>query len=390
MKTQNLRRRTTMLAATLSAIMVPALAHADDGVEAGSDGLSVKTGDLELNLGGRLHLDATVFDHGLDDGSEADVRRARLEFSAKLGDVIQVRADREFAQADGWRNLWVGVTPVEGFEVRGGNQIVPFSMEDMGSSNTMALAERSLANALSPAFGLGGMARYHTKNFTIAGGYFTDALDDEVGQSRVRGDGFTVRATFAPVTNRDGYLHFGAAYENRSYDVTEPPRFTAISASSLAPSLLRTGALNGATGLDAYNAEFAYARGSVHVQAQYIGATVSRVGLPDLDYAGWYAQTSWMVTGEKHGYSRSTGTPLGPRIGKKGGAIELAARYSELDLDDASLDRGRASIANIGATWYLNQNIRVLANYARTETNGSLLVPDASGTQGDMRFQVAF
>ena len=72
MKTQNLRRRTTMLAATLSAIMVPALAHADDGVEAGSDGLSVKTGDLELNLGGRLHLDATVFDHGLDDGSEAD------------------------------------------------------------------------------------------------------------------------------------------------------------------------------------------------------------------------------------------------------------------------------------------------------------------------------
>lgn len=390
MNTQNLRRRTTMLAATLSAIMAPTLAYADDGVEAGSDGLSVKTGDLELNLGGRLHLDASVFDHGLDSGTEADVRRARLEFAAKFGDVVQVRVDREFAQADGWRNLWVGVTPVEGFEVRGGNQIVPFSMEDMGSSNMMALAERSLANTLSPAFGLGGMARYHTKNFTIAGGYFTDALDDEVGQSRVRGDGFTVRTTFAPVTNRDGYLHFGAAYENRSYDVTEPPRFTAISASSLAPSLLRTGALNGATGLDAYNAEFAYARGSVQVQAQYIGATVSRAGLPDLDYAGWYAQTSWMVTGEKHGYSRSTGTPLGPRIGKKGGAIELAARYSELDLDDASLDRGRASIANIGATWYLNQNVRVLANYARTDTNGSLLVPDASGNLGVVRFQVAF
>lgn len=390
MNAQNFRRRTTMLAATLSAIMAPALAHAEDGFEAGSDGLSVKSGDLELNLGGRLHLDATVFDHGLDNGTEADVRRARLEFSAKFADVVEVRADREFAQADGWRNLWVGITPAEGFEVRGGNQIVPFSMEDMGSSNMMALAERSLANTLSPAFGLGGMARYHSKNFTIAGGYFTDALDDEVGQSRVRGDGFTVRTTFAPVTNRDGYLHFGAAYENRSYDVTEPPRFTAISASSLAPSLLRTGALNGATGLDAYNAEFAYARGSIQVQAQYIGATVSRAGLADLDYAGWYAQTSWMVTGEKHGYSRSTGTPLGPRIGKKGGAIELAARYSELDLDDASLDRGRASIANIGATWYMNQNIRVLANYARTETDGSLLVPDADGNLGVVRFQVAF
>lgn len=383
-------RRSTMLAATLSAFMVPALAHADDGVEADSGGLSVKAGDLELNLGGRLHLDATVFDIGFDSVTETDVRRARVEFSAKYGDVVQVRVDREFAQADGWRNLWVGITPAEGFEVRVGNQIVPFSMEDMGSSNMMALAERSLANTLSPAFGLGGMARYNSKNFTIAGGYFTDALDDEVGQSRVRGDGFTVRTTFAPVTSRKGYLHFGAAYENRSYNVTEPPRFTAISASSLAPSLLRTGALNGATGFDAYNAEFAYARGSVQVQAQYIGATVSRAGLTDLNYAGWYAQSSLMVTGEKHGYSRSTGTPLGPRIGKKGGAIELAGRYSELDLDDDSLDSGRASIANIGVTWYMNQNIRVLANYARTETDGSLLVPDTSGNLGVVRFQVAF
>lgn len=379
-----------MLAATLSAFMVPTLVHADDGVEADFGGLSVKTGDLEMNLGGRLHLDATVFDIGFDSVTETDVRRARVEFSAKYGDVVQVRVDREFAQADGWRNLWVGITPAEGFEVRGGNQIVPFSMEDMGSSNMMALAERSLANTLSPAFGLGGMARYHSKNFTIAGGYFTDALDDEVGQSRVRGDGFTVRTTFAPVTSREGYLHFGAAYENRSYNVTEPPRFTAISASSLAPSLLRTGALNGATGFDAYNAEFAYARGSVQVQAQYIGATVSRAGLTDLNYASWYVQSSLMVTGEKHGYSRSTGTPLGPRIGKKGGAIELAGRYSELDLDDDSLDRGRASIANIGATWYLNQNIRVLANYARTKTDGSLLVPDTSGNLGVVRFQVAF
>lgn len=389
MSIQNFRR-STMLAATLSAFMVPTLVHADDGVEADSGGLSVKTGDLEMNLGGRLHLDATVFDIGFDSVTETDVRRARVEFSAKYGDVVQVRVDREFAQADGWRNLWVGITPAEGFEVRGGNQIVPFSMEDMGSSNMMALAERSLANTLSPAFGLGGMARYHSKNFTIAGGYFTDALDDEVGQSRVRGDGFTVRTTFAPVASRKGYLHFGAAYENRSYNVTEPPRFTAISASSLAPSLLRTGALNGATGFDAYNAEFAYARGSVQVQAQYIGATVSRAGLTDLNYAGWYVQSSLMVTGEKHGYSRSTGTPLGPRIGKKGGAIELAGRYSELDLDDDSLDRGRASIANIGATWYLNQNIRVLANYARTKTDGSLLVPDTSGNLGVVRFQVAF
>ncbi len=383
-------RRALMLTAALGAIMAPSMAQADDKVETDSDGLTVRSGDFELNVGGRLHLDAAVFDHGLDEGSEADVRRARLELSAKFGDVIRIRADREFAKADGWRNLWIGITPVKGLEIRGGNQIVPFSMEDMGSSNTTALAERSLANALAPAFGLGGSVRYGSDNFTLAAGYFTDALDDEVGQSRVRGDGFTVRGTFAPVVKNDSYLHFGAAYENRSYDLTNPPRFTGVSASVLAPSLVRTGALDGASDLSAYNAEFAYARGPVQVQAQYIAATIDRVGLSSLDYTGWYAQTSWMVTGEKHRYSRTSGTPLGPRIGKKGGAVELAARYSELDLDDASLDRGRASIANIGATWYINQNVRILANYARTSTSGRLVVPDATGNLGVVRLQVAF
>jgi phosphate-selective porin OprO/OprP len=276
------RRRALAVSAALAALTVPATAQAREGFEADKDGLTAKLGDVEFNLGGRLHLDASVFDHGIDNGTDADVRRARLEFSARLGDVVQVRVDREFAQADGWRNLWVGIKPVEDLEIRGGNQVVPFSMEDMQSSNMMALAERSLVNTFAPAFGLGGSLRYTNDNFTLAGGYFTDALDDEVGQSRVRGDGFSVRGTVAPIVKRKTYLHFGAAYERRSFDALEPPRFTVISASSLAPSLLRTGALTGATDLTAYNGEFAYARGPVQVQAQYVAAQVDRAGLSTL------------------------------------------------------------------------------------------------------------
>lgn len=383
-------RQALALSVAIAALATPSLASARDGLKADEDGLTLESGDIELNLGGRLHLDAAVFEHGLDDGTEADVRRARLEFSAKFGDVVQVRADREFAQADGWRNLWVQVTPVKDLDIRGGNQIVPFSMEDMGSSNEMPLAERSLANAFAPAFGLGGSVSYAHDNFTIAGGYFTDALADEVGQSRVRGKGFAGRTTFAPINDRDGFLHFGAGYDNRSLDAAEPPRFTVISASSLAPNLLSTGAIAGATDLVAYNAEFAAARGPVQVQAQYIATRIDRTALTSLDHSGWYGEASWMVTGERYGYSRGSGAPSGPRIGKNDGAIELAARYSEADLADASLDAGRASIATLGATWYLNRNVRVLANYARTHTRGSLVTADDTGNLGIVRFQVAF
>lgn len=378
------------LAGACFACATPALAADKDGITADEDGLTARTGDVELRLGGRLHLDATVFDHGPDSGSEADVRRARLEFSARIGDVVRVRVDREFAQADGWRNLWIGISPVKDLELRGGNQVVPFSMEDMEGSNTMPLVERSLANTFAPAFGLGGSVSYAHDNFTLAAGYFTDALADEVGQSRVRGDGFAGRVTFAPINDRGIFVHFGAGYDRRSFNAAEPPRFTALSPSALAPRLLSTGAIAGATDLAAYNLEFAAAKGPVQLQAQYIAASIDRAGLSTLDYGGWYAQASWVVTGERYGYSRSNGTPSGPRLGKDGGAIELAARYSEIDLDDATLDRGRASIATLGATWYISRNVRLLANYARTRTSDSLITPDASGNLGVMRFQIAF
>jgi phosphate-selective porin OprO/OprP len=383
--------RPLALAISLAALCAGASAQAED-VEASADesGLTLKAGDIEFNLGGRLHLDAAVFDHGIDSGNDADVRRARIEFSAKFGDVVTVRADREFAQADGWRNLWLALEPVKGLEFKGGNMVVPFSMEDMQSSNSMALAERSLANALSPGFGLGGSVKYAGENFTISGGYFTDALADEVGQSRVRGDGFVVRATFAPIRERNSFLHLGGAYERRTFDAAEPPRFTAISASSLAPRLASTGALTGARHLDAYNAEFAYARGPVQVQAQYIAATVDRTGAASLDFNGWYVGAGWILTGERYGYARGSGVPSGVRVDKKGGAVELNARYSRADLDDLALDRGTATILTAGATWYIDRNIRVLGNYAHTRTAGRLTVPDASGHLGVVRLQVAF
>lgn len=383
-------RAVFMLTGALAAIAVPSVSQAEDNLDLDERGLTARTGDLEVNLGARLQLDASVFDHGIDNGSAADVRRARVEFSARLGDAVRVRVEREFAQADGWRGLWIGITPVKGLEFRGGNQLVPFSMEDMQNSNTMPFIERSLTNTFAPGFGLGGSARFAHDNFTLSAGYFTDAIADEVGQSRVRGDGFTARATVAPIQRRGSFLHFGAGYENRSFDQADPPRFTVVSASALAPRLLRTGAINRATNLDAYNAEFAFARGPFQMQAQYIAAQIERRDRPTLEYDSWYGQASWMVTGERYRYSRSNGTPSGPQIDKRGGAIELAARYSEIDLDDASLDRGRASAMTLAASWFVDRNIRLMANYARTKTSNSLITPDASGDLGVVRFQLAF
>lgn len=409
-------RRRLILIAGVSLVAVPSVALAqdvrsfdedkealsaaqenEDALVFDEDGLTLTTGELQLNLGGRVHVDGVTYDDGLISDSTADFRRARIEFSARLGQIVSVRVDREFAGVDGWRNVWVAVRPVKDVEIKGGNVIVPFSLEDMQSSNRITLIERSLVNALAPGFGLGVGARYSHDNFTIAGGYFDEAIDDADGRSSIRGDGFAVRATFAPIRESKQFLHFGAAYESRSINPAigalnplKQVRYSSNLGSQLTPSLISTGGISNVTGIDNFGAEFAYGNGPLQVQAQYISSQIDQLGGPGLDFGGYYAQASWMITGESYKYSRSSGTTSGPRLKRGKGAVELAARYSDLDLDDPARDTGKASALTFGANWYLNENVRVMANYVHSETRNSLLNADQSADAGIVRFQLSF
>lgn len=376
------------LAISTFALSAPALA--DDGLSADGKGITLASGDLELNLGGRLHLDGMTYGDDQWSGTEADVRRARVEFSARLGDVVRLRVEREFAGVDGWRNVWAGVRPAEGVEIRGGNLTVPFSMEELQSSNRIPFVERSFVSALTPGFGLGGSVHVSADNWTLSGGYFGDALDDADGRARERGKGFAARATVTPMRSQGHFLHLGAAFEHRTFGITETPRFAAGPGSNLAPDLMQTNGITDAAKLDNFGAELAYARGPLQFQAQYVGSRIARRAAPTLAYGAWYAQASWMITGETYGYSRSGGIPTGPQLRKGKGAVELAARYSRIDLDDPGLERGTGSALSLGATWHVTGNVRLMANYVHARREGSLIAPDTTANLGVARLQFAF
>ena len=366
----------------------PALAK--DPVSFGEDGLSLSSGPIELTVGGRLHLDAATYDDGVAQDSVADVRRARLELSGNVADLLYFRVDREFAGPDGWRNVWASVRPVKGVEIKGGNFTVPFSLEEVQSSNAITFVERSPVSALTPGFGLGAAVKVAKDSWTISGGYFDDALDDADGRSKERGRGVVGRATWAPLKSRSEFLHVGLAYEHRSFRPTEPVRFSYGMGSNLAPNLISSSTITAPSKLDNFGAELAFGRKSLQFQGQYVATRLARTLAPRLDYAAWYGQVSWMVTGETYGYSSGSGAPSGPKLGKRGSGVELAARYGELDFDDTSLDRGKASSFTAGATWYINRNIRVMANYVRSKRSESLITTERKVDLGVARFQLAF
>lgn len=381
--------RQAFLIASAGYIAAASPAFAEDALSFYNDGLKLDAGSVKLALGGRLHLDAVTYDNRTIKASDAAVRRARLELSGKITDAMRFRVDREFAGTDGWRNVWVSLQPTKEMEVMGGNFTVPFSLEEAQSSNAGTFVERSPVSALAPGFGLGVAGKVSKKNWTISGGYFDDALNDADGRAEERGRGFAGRATFVPLKSRSQFLHLGAAYEHRSFRATELLRFSYGMGSNLAPNLIATKAITAPSKLKSVGAEAAYAYKSLQLQGQYISTAVSRDHAPDLNYDAWYGQVSWMLTGQKYGYSQGGGTPAGPMLGKKG-AVELAARFGQLDLDDASLDRGKTASVTLGLTWYINRNLRLMANYVRSERTNTLISGIRKADLGVARFQAAF
>ncbi|MEE8159192.1 MAG: porin, partial [Dehalococcoidia bacterium] len=54
------------------------------------------------------------------------------------------------------------------------------------------------------------------------------------------------------------------------------------------------------------------------------------------------------------------------------GAWEVAARYSNLDLNDASIGGGKMHNLTFGLNWYLNPNVRWMVNAVLSKTKDSV------------------
>lgn len=334
------------------------------------------------------------------DGTE--FRRARLESSGTLYDKVTFKASYDFASnpTTGFRDVWMGINDVVGTtDFRVGSQKEPFSLEEITSSKYITFMERSLANAMSPAYNTGAMLHDHYGESKISYGLgvFRDTGDD--GASAQQKDGaynFTGRVTWAPVHNDDAtkLVHVGASGSLRRPEMNG--RVRTRPEAHLAPYVLDSGSLP-SDEITQYGAEAAWVGGPWSVQAEYIMQTIAGLaGAPDVDTTGYYAFVSYFITGESRPYHASDGSfgRVKPKknYGQEGsGAWELALRYSSLDIDaPAAANAGDLSDITVGANWYLNPNARVMFNYVMGDLDSNTDAYDGDITAFMIRFQVDF
>ena len=107
--------------------------------------------------------------------------------------------------------------------------------------------------------------------------------------------------------------------------------------------------------------------GPVYLEAAWQQVRVDTATAGDARFQGWYVQGMVPVLGEPRQRVNATGTWRRPTAKDWPGAVELAARYSTVDLRDAG-QGSRQSVATFGVNWYPTERLRLAAQYENGTT----------------------
>jgi phosphate-selective porin OprO and OprP len=149
--------------------------------------------------------------------------------------------------------------------------------------------------------------------------------------------------------------------------------------------LVDTGAID-ARHVSVLGAEAAVLVRNFALEGEYFRYGVDRRGsaLADPGFKGWYIQGSWVMTGDQRPYNAAEARIDAPKLNANfdpatgsWGALELAARYSVLDLNfregaagatpAGGVRGGEQRISTLGLNWYLNPALRFMLDWQHVD-----------------------
>lgn len=396
-------------------------------LENGKPLIKTSDGNFEMALRGRMHFDMATYDQdgnnlpaiapGRDLSEGGNIRRGEFGIEGKFMRDWEYHSTFNFGgsgvEAGGViKNMYLGYTGFKPLSIQIGAIKVPMTLDETTSANEIMFIERSSAAAMAVSYGGGnsrtavGM-RGNANNF-FASAYYTGGVVGEGGVDEA--SNVVGRAAYMIAPNADTQIHLGASatrvFEFSQASSAIPPALQGASTAQFnlqdrpelrvdGTRLVSTGLLNVEDGSVA-GPEFAAAWKNFFIQSEYYyyeldpakANVAGAANLSSFDFDGWYVQGSWVLTGEAKKYDSKGAWFHAPKsanpLGFGGfGAVEFAARYSTVDLNDganAAICTGNAAqtapaptsscvrggeqdIVTLGLNWYPNSNIRFMLNY---------------------------
>lgn len=354
-------------------------------------GIKSKDGNTTAQFTGRIHMDYRNFSPDYASGQTVDsysdpmeMRRGRFGVRGMIAKDFKYQLLANFGNDVGASStsstideFWVNYDANPAAQFQFGTFKMPFSLEQLTSSNNIDFMERSLVgqndSELIPAKETGVMIHgVPATGFTYAlaasrgRGNKTAAVDgaDVIGR---------VTTNIAEVIqNKDFVAHLGAAYSVGSIK-------TGVTASSGRTEARNqsgwfTGsAMSGETERTRQGLEAAFAWKGIKLQGEQFNFKYDPATGSDQEIKGHYVQAVYNVTGESHNYKNGIFNWIKPNTAVTSGgpgAWQIAVRASEFNAEDISVAAGksnRATAITYGVTWYWNDNVRFMLNYVDTK-----------------------
>ncbi len=393
-------------------------ARANDGsVTENGIGIKSKDGNTTAQFTGRLHMDYRQYspDYGTGQTTDsyqnlAEVRRARFGVRGQFAKDFKYQLLANFGNDVGASStsstmdeMWVNYAANPEMQFQFGLFKMPFSLEQLTSSNNIDFMERSLIgqndSELIPAKETGFMLHGIPK----PGLTYQLALSRGRANKDATNDGFDyigrVTTNLAELAgNKDIVAHLGYAYSVGNI------KSGVIPASGRTEARTQSGwftgsALSGNTERTRQGIEAAFAYRGLKLQGEQFNFKYDPTTGDNQEIKGYYVQALYNITGESHAYKSGVFDWVKPNnaIDKGGrGAWQIGVRMSEFDASDISVATGKANRATAmtyGITWFATDNLRFMLNYVDTKFD-SLVGSSGSRVNGDkavmFRSQLSF
>jgi phosphate-selective porin OprO/OprP len=386
-----------------------AIKNADTGsVMKNGFGVQSADGRTTMQLTGRLHMDYRQYDsNALRDPyqNRLDIRRARLGVRGQIDKDWKYEIVGTYgggatdAQGLSEQNTILDVAYGDyaanpAMQFRFGKFKMPFSLEQLGTSNAIDFMERSLVNQVEgewvPAKETGAMVFGSPRSgvtyaLALSKGRTNTSTTVDSPDKIVR-----LTANIAELMGQKDFItHIGFGYSNggTSAFIPESGRTEAREDSRFFTGSTSRAVLAGSD-RTRRGGELALAYGPVKLQAEHIRVSYDLTGTNaanaiERGLSASYIQAIWNITGENHNYSNSAGTfgwikPKQAFSAEKGGlgAWQVGIRYSKLSAGEfgqsAATTTNGADSMTYGLTWFINDNARMMLNYVDTTFNSNV------------------
>ena len=392
-------------------------------VTAGPEGFSIRSADnaFQLRLRGYVQLDGRFYnDDHLKRGVDTFiVRRARPILEGTVFKIFDFRLMPDFGGGTTvLQDAYVNARFLPGFQVRAGKFKPPVGLERLQSATDLLFVERALPTNLVPNRDLGVQLQGDLagNRVSYALGVFNGVVDAGNGDLDTNNGKDTAgRIFFTPfaVTAGPGKgLGFGVSASTGNQNGTATSSATTGLASYKTGGQLtffsyRSDGTAAGTTLAAGRRQrlspqaYWYA-GPFGVLAEYVRSSqeVSRgAAAAKIENDAWQAAASFVLFGGEPSFRGVDPKQPFDASQHHWGALELAARYNVLDVDDKAFPlfanpasaASRATAWAVGLNWYLTRGVRFLLDYEQTRFKGGAATGDRPDEKVVLdRIQISF